>query len=261
LDTGIDLDHPDFAGRPIVSRSFVAGGTINDMNGHGTYCAGIACGPAKPATPPRYGIASNAELHIGKVIADNGHGTDGSILAGIDWAVQCGCAIVSLSMGTPVARGESYSLGYEQVAQRALAAGTLIMAAAGNDSLRPDAIAPVDHPANCPSILAIAAVNEYLQIAPFSCGGVNVHGINVHGGEVDIAAPGVAIRSAWPRPALYRTNSGTSMATPFAAGIAALLAEANPTARGRALLSLLTQRAKPLSLPARDVGAGLIQAP
>jgi subtilisin len=132
----------------------------------------------------------------------------------------------------------------------------LIMAAAGNDSLRPDTIAPVDHPANCPSILAIAAVDVYLQIAHFSCGG-----INADGGEVDVAAPGVAIRSAWPRPALYRTDSGTSMATPYAAGVAALLAEANPSIRGRDLLNLLTQCAKPLTLPVRDVGAGLIQAP
>jgi subtilisin len=256
LDTGIDLQHPDFAGRTIVSRCFVPGASVQDGNGHGTYCAGVACGPASPATPPRYGIASDAQLYIGKVIGDNGSGTDGGIVAGIDWSVQCGCAVVSLSMGMPVAPGEPHSPVYEQVAQRALAAGTLIMAAAGNDSVRPDVIAAVDHPANCPSILAIAAVDVYLRIAPFSCGG-----INADGGEVDVAAPGVAIRSAWPQPALYRTHSGTSMAAPFAAGIAALLAEANPTLRGLELLRLLTQRAKPLTLPVRDVGAGLIQAP
>jgi subtilisin len=142
------------------------------------------------------------------------------------------------------------------VAQRALAAGTLIIAAAGNDSVRPDSIAPVDHPANCPSILAIAAIDAYLRIAPFSCGG-----INAGGGEINLAAPGVAIRSAWLRPDLYRTDSGTSMASPYVAGIAALLAEANPSARGGDLRALLTQSALSLALPARDVGAGLIQAP
>jgi subtilisin len=163
---------------------------------------------------------------------------------------------VSLSVGSPVAPGERYSLIYEQVAQRALVAGTLVMAAAGNDSMRPDSIAPVDHPANCPSILAVAAIDVYLRIAPFSCGG-----INTDGGEINIAAPGVAIRSSWPRPDLYRTDSGTSMATPCVAGIAALLAEANPAVRGRDLLALLTSGAQPLGLPARDVGAGLIQAP
>src|SRR6185437_7637714 len=160
------------------------------------------------------------------------------------------------SVGTPVAPGEPYSSIYEQVAQRALGAGTVILAAAGNDSLRPEAIAPVDHPANCPSILAVAAIDAYLRFAPFSCGG-----INSDGGEVNLAAPGVAIRSAWPRPDLYRMNSGTSMATPYVAGIAALLAEANPSIRGRDLQELLTKATRPLELPPRDVGAGLAQAP
>jgi subtilisin family serine protease len=256
LDTGLDLRHPDFLARSIVSESFVPGVGVDDGNGHGTYCAGVACGPAAPAQSPRYGVAADADLYIGKVIADNGSGTDGSILAGIDWAVRNGCAVVSLSVGSPVAPQEPYSAIYEQVAQRALAAGTLIMAAAGNDSLRPDEIAPVDHPANCPSILAIAALDVYLRIAPFSCGG-----INAGGGEVDLAAPGVGIRSAWPHPDLYRTDSGTSMAVPFAAGIAALLAEANPTIRGRDLHALLTRSAQALPLPTRDVGAGLTLAP
>jgi subtilisin len=256
LDTGIDLQHPDFAARSIVSQSFVADAAVDDANGHGTYCAGVACGPSSPAQPPRYGVAGDAELYVGKVIGDDGNGADGNILAGIDWAVRGGCAVISLSVGTPVAPGEPYSPLYEQVAQRALAAGTLIIAAAGNDSLRPDSIAPVDHPANCPSILAVAAIDEYLRIAPFSCGG-----INPDGGEINLAAPGVAIRSSWTRPDLYRTDSGTSMATPYVAGIAALLAEANPSSRGRDLQALLTHGAQSLALPARDVGAGLIQAP
>jgi subtilisin len=256
LDTGLDMQHPDFAGRSIVSQSFVAGESVDDGNGHGTYCSGVACGPTSPLQRPRYGVAGDAELFVGKVIGDDGSGADGNILAGIDWAVRNGCVVVSLSVGTPVAPGEPYSPIYEQVAQRALAAGTLIIAAAGNDSVRPDNIAPVDHPANCPSILAIAAIDAYLRVAPFSCGGVNVDG-----GEVNLAAPGVAIRSAWLRPDLYRTDSGTSMATPYVAGITALLAEANPSARGRDLQALLTRGARPLALPARDVGAGLIQAP
>jgi subtilisin len=234
----------------------VPGATVDDGNGHGTYCAGVACGPVSPSQPPRYGVAPDAELYVGKVIADDGRGTDGSILAGIDWAARKNCAVVSLAMGTPVMRGEPYSMLYEHAARRALDGGTLIFAAAGNDSNRPDNIAPVGHPGNCPSIVAVGAVDVYLRVAPFSCGG-----INVGGGEVHLAAPGVAIRSAWRRPDLYRTNSGTSMATPCAAGIAALLAEASPLARGRDLMVLLTRRVKPLGLPARDVGAGLIQAP
>jgi subtilisin len=104
--------------------------------------------------------------------------------------------------------------------------------------------------------MAVAALDSGLNVADFSN-----RGINTNGGQVDIAGPGVAVRSSWPRPTSYHSISGTSMATPHVAGIAALYAEANPTVRGRALLNLLTQGAKRLSLPARDIGAGLVQAP
>jgi subtilisin family serine protease len=104
--------------------------------------------------------------------------------------------------------------------------------------------------------VAVAAVDSALQIAPFSCGG-----INPQGGEVNIAGPGVKVRSTWPRPRLYHTISGTSMATPHVAGIAALWAEANPGARGEALRDLVLQAAQGMPLPARDVGVGLVQAP
>jgi subtilisin len=256
LDTGLDLGHPDFVGRAIVSNSFVPGEPTQDGHGHGTHCIGTACGPKVPGTLPRYGIAYNAEIYAGKVLNNQGSGTDSNILAGINWAVENECAVVSMSLGAPVSVGQPYSQIYEQVAKRALAAGTLIIAAAGNDSHRPANIAPVSHPANCPSIMAVAAIDAQVQIAFFSNGG-----LNPQGGQVDIAGPGVAVRSSWPRPTLYNTISGTSMATPHAAGVAALLAEANRTARGSALGALLLQGARRLSLPSRDVGSGLIQAP
>ena len=256
LDTGFDLGHPDFAGRAVTSNSFVPGEAVQDGHGHGTHCIGTACGPQHPATMPRYGIAFRAEIFVGKVLSNTGSGTDSSILAGIDWAIKNKCSIVSMSLGGPVAAGQGYSQVYEQVAKRALSAGTLIIAAAGNDSHRPVTIAPVGHPANCPSIMAVAALDSQLQVGYFSNGG-----INARGGQVDIAGPGVQIRSSWPRPTLYNTISGTSMATPHAAGIAAQWAEANPQARGLALWTLLVQRARRLSAPSRDVGSGLVQAP
>ena len=256
LDTGVDLQHPDFAGRTIVSQSFVTGLPVDDGNGHGTFCAGVSCGPQQPSQPPRYGIAFGADLYIAKVLDDNADGTDGNILAGIDWAVRNNCAVISMSLGSPVAVGDSYPHVYEQVAARALAAGSLLIAPAGNESQRPDTIAPVEHPANCPSILAIGALDPSFAVAPFSNGG-----LNPNGGEVNLAAPGIAIFSAAPRPTLYQTASGTSMAAPYAAGIAALLAEANPTARGAALQALLLQSFAALVAPARDVGAGLVHAP
>jgi len=256
LDTGLDLGHPDFAGRAITSRSFIQGQAVQDGHGHGTHCIGTSCGPQRPNRLPRYGIAFEAEIFAGKVLNNSGSGADGGILAGIDWAISNRCQIVSMSLGARVLPGQTFSQVYERAAQRALAAGTLIIAAAGNDSNRPGTIMPVGHPANCPSIMAVAALDQQLQVARFSNAG-----LNPQGGQVDIAGPGVAVRSSWPRPTLYNTISGTSMATPHVAGIAALFAQSNPTARGGALMNLLIQRARRLTLPARDVGAGLVQAP
>lgn len=256
LDTGLDVGHPDFSGRKITTRSFISGQSVQDGHGHGTHCIGTACGPRRPGTLPRYGIAYEAEIFAGKVLSNQGSGGDAGILAGIQWAIANRCAVVSMSLGAPVQVGQTFSQVFEQVANRALTAGTLIIAAAGNESFRPQQIAPVGHPANCPSIMAIAALNRNFQIAPFSCGG-----LNPQGGQVDLAGPGVDVRSSWPRPTMYRTISGTSMATPHVAGIAALWAQSNPSHRARALMSILMQSARRMTLPARDIGAGLVQAP
>jgi subtilisin family serine protease len=256
LDTGLDLGHPDFQGRSITSSSFVPNQAVQDGHGHGTHCIGTSCGPRQPGQLPRYGIAYDAEIFAGKVLSNQGSGADAGILAGINWAITSGCQIVSMSLGAATQPGQVFSRVFEQVANRALNQGTLIIAAAGNESQRPFYIAPVGHPANCPSIMAIGALDQRLLVAPFSCAG-----INPQGGQVDIAGPGVQIRSSWPRPRLYNTISGTSMATPHVAGIAALHAEANPNARGRALWAALIQSARRLARPSRDIGAGLVQAP
>lgn len=256
LDTGMDLEHPDFAGRQIVARSFIEGEEVQDGHGHGTHCIGTACGPKQPGQLPRYGIAYDAEIYAGKVLSNRGSGADGGILAGINWAIMNECRIISMSLGAPTVEGQAFSRVYEAVARRALARGTLIIAAAGNESQRPSLISPVGHPANCPSIMAVGALDPGLAVAFFSCGG-----LSLQGGQVDIAGPGVNVHSSWPRPLLYRTISGTSMATPHVAGIAALHAEANPDVRGGALGWLLLQSARRVDLPTRDVGAGIVQAP
>jgi subtilisin len=256
LDTGLDLGHPDFQGRSITSSSFVSNQAVQDGHGHGTHCIGTSCGPRQPGQLPRYGIAYGAEIFAGKVLSNQGSGADGGILAGINWAITSGCQVISMSLGAPVQPGQGYSSIFEQVTRRALDQGTLIVAAAGNESQRPTHIAPVGHPANCPSMMAVGALDSRFLVAYFSCGG-----INPQGGQVDIAGPGVQIRSSWPRPRLYNTISGTSMATPHVAGIAALHAEANRSARGRALWTVLIQNARRLALPSRDIGTGLVQAP
>ena len=222
LDTGLDLTHPDFKGQQIVNRSFVPGQTL-DGHGHGTHCVGTACGPQQPGQLPRYGVAHGAKIYVGKVLNNFGSSNEGSVLAGIEWAIENRCAIVSMSLGRKP--GPSYRLSHEEVAQRALKAGTLIIAAAGNDSDRPRHIAPVSHPANCPSIMAVGALNPNLQVAPFSNAG-----LRQNGGQVDIVAPGVRVHSSWPGGG-YKTIGGTSMATPHVAGMPPCLRRLIPQAK------------------------------
>src|SRR5215210_3616309 len=261
LDTGMDLGHPDFAGRNIVSRSFVANQPVQDGFGHGTHCIGTACGPRAPfrapGNPPSYGCASNCDIFAGKVLSNQGSGFTAQIIAGIQWAIANGCQVISMSLGRTIGVDErDFNPAYEQVAQVGLQRGTLIVAAAGNDSGRPGTIHPVSEPANSPSILAVGALDESLLPAPFSNGGL----FRPHG-AVNIAGPGVNVYSSFPRPLLNRRLSGTSMATPHVAGIAALWAETNSMFRGTALGKQLLHSARRLHLPKRDVGAGLVQAP
>ncbi|XXY50917.1 S8 family serine peptidase [Sorangium sp. So ce269] len=247
LDTGIDLRHPDFRDRKVNTRSFVPGEGVQDRRGHGMHTAGTACGPLTPFRQPRYGVASEAELYIGKVLSDAGSGTDGWILNGINWALASGCRVISMSLGAPREPMEAY----RQAGQRALDRGAIIIAAAGNESRRSQGhIAPTGVPANSPTIFSVAAVDSRLRVADFSCGG-----------KVEIAAPGVDVHSAWPMPDAYNRISGTSMATPHVAGVAALMMQADPAASGMNIWNRLRSTARQLNAPASDVGAGLVQAP
>jgi len=256
LDTGMDLNHSDFAARSITHQSFIQGQGVQDGHGHGTHVIGTACGPLRPAILPRYGVAYEAEIFAGKVLSNEGSGPDGGILAGIDWAISNGCRIVSMSLGAPVGMGQRPSAVYEEVGQRALDAGTLIIAAAGNESSRPLFIAPVGRPANSRTIFAVAAVDSSHAAADFSNGG-----INPNGGEVNTAAAGVGVYSSVPLPRRYATFNGTSQATPHVSGIAALYLQADPGLSALDLARLLLRSTQSLPLPRRDVGAGLVQAP
>jgi subtilisin len=252
LDTGLDLAHPDFACRDIEARSFVEGETAQDGHGHGTHCTGTASGPLAPDTGRRYGVAHEARILVGKVLDDEGSGSDAQILAGMSWAIANGARVISMSLGADV---DEVSTAYETVGRRALAAGTLIVAAAGNNADRPDDPGFVGMPANSPSIMAVGAVDATLEIASFSA-----RSSEVEGGQVDIAGPGVAVYSSWSMPDRYHTISGTSMAAPHVAGIAALWSQ-RTGATGEALWAQLVRAARRLPLPSEDVGAGLVQAP
>jgi subtilisin family serine protease len=254
LDTGFDDSHPDFRGRLVTKKLFASRSSTDDVHGHGTHCIGTACGPLRPAGVPRYGIAHEAHIFAGKVLGDDGFGTDRSIIAGMDWAVEEGCQVISMSLGAATAVGDQPNDDYEQIGQVCLDAGVIVIAAAGNESDRPRLIAPVGSPANASTIMAVGAIDRSFLVARFSCGGVNP------GQEVDIAAPGVDVLSSVPGGRHARFQ-GTSMATPHVAGVAALLAQSDEKFRGWALWARLLQLVRPLGAPARDVGKGLLQAP
>jgi len=240
LDTGFDLGHPDFAGRPIVSTSFV-GQPVQDLHGHGTHTAGTACGPKAPAgTTPRYGIGFKASMFIGKVLQNNGFSVGGSVLNGMNWAIANRCQVISMSLGSQSGPQPSYT----NAGQAALNAGCLIIAAAGNNASSTGA------PANSPTIMSVASLDSNLTPSSFS-----------NFGKIEIAGPGRDVFSSWPRPTLYKTISGTSMATPHVAGCAALWAETSATLRGMNLWRRLQATARHLPFPATRVGAGLVQAP
>lgn len=252
LDTGVDAGHPDLADRIAGSGSFVAGEEVQDGNGHGTHVAGTIGGPAAPVGGERrYGVAPGCELLIGKVLSDGGSGTSGGVLEGMNWAIEQGAHVISMSLGSAVAPGQGHLSYYEAAARAALAAGSVIIAAAGNEGW-----SPVGSPANCPSVMAVAALDQSLLRAEFSC-----VALNDDGGEVNIAAPGVDVYSSWPVAlGSYRSLNGTSMATPHVSGLAALAAQATGV-RGQELWDHLVGSAQALTQEEQLVGQGLATAP
>lgn len=262
LDTGFDATHPDFKTREIEGKSFIDGEDWDkDLNGHGTHCAGIACGNVRSDNGKRYGVAGESNLKIAKVLSNAGKGTTGSIIDAIDWAITKQFRVISLSLAASVGINEKPSVLFETVGKKALDNNCLIIAAAGNDSNRPALPAPVSSPADTLSIMAIAAVDSRLEVARFSNGGINAS----TGGNINLCAPGVDIASSSPlgngNSTGYKILSGTSMATPFVSGMAALYMEQFPQLSAREIWEILESKARSIQGQRyRDVGKGLVQA-
>ncbi|MGC4803628.1 S8 family serine peptidase [Micromonospora sp. DT233] len=244
LDTGVDPDHADFAGRLAESRNFSEAPEPGDVIGHGTHVASIIAGSGAASGGKYRGVAPDATLLSGKVCESFGC-SDSAILAGMQWAAaEKHATVVNMSlsgMDTP----EVDPL--EQAVQTLTAqTGTLFVLAAGNDG----SDGSVGSPASADAALAVGAVDRDDELAEFSSRGPRVGDDAL---KPDLTAPGVEIVAARaagsdigePVGEKYMSLSGTSMATPHVAGSVALLAQRHPDWRAGALKSTLMAAAKP----------------
>ncbi|HUH12731.1 MAG TPA: S8 family serine peptidase [Longimicrobiales bacterium] len=212
IDTGIRRDHQDFGGRAITGfDAITSGGTAEDCNGHGTHVAGTVGGTT-------WGVAKAVRLYAVRVLDCNGSGTTSGVIAGVDWvtANHVKPATANMSLGG----GASSSL--DDAVRNSIAAGVGYAVAAGNgDFLGRQQDACNYSPARVAEAMTIGATNNSDQKASWSN----------YGNCVDWFAPGVSITSAWyTSTTATNTISGTSMASPHTAGVAALFLEANPGA-------------------------------
>ncbi|MFF5255430.1 S8 family serine peptidase [Streptomyces leeuwenhoekii] len=258
LDTGVDADHPDLAGRVAVSRSFVEGEQVADRNGHGTHVASTVGGSGAASGGAERGVAPGARLAVGKVLGDQGSGSESQIIAGMEWAArEVKADVVSMSLGSPEA-----SDGTDPMAQAvntlSRETGALFVVAAGNTGTP----SSIGSPGAADAALTVGAVDSADEAAYFTSAGPR-SGDNAL--KPDLSAPGVGILAA--RSGLsegsgdYTAMSGTSMATPHVAGVAALLAERHPDWTGAQLKDALMSTSKPLAASAYTLGAGRVSVP
>lgn len=285
LDTGIDPLHPAFSGVDLVRRNFTSE-SDDDLNGHGTHCAGTIFG--RDVDGKRIGVAPGIRTAlIGKVLGEDGGGSD-VILTAIEWAVQNGAQVISMSLGmdfpgmvvdleregVPTELATSMALEdyranillFERLgsliqARTHFTGPCLLVAAAGNESKRdldPNFVIAASPPAAADGMISVAAVGpdpDGLTIASFSNYGARLSG------------PGVDILSASVSGGLT-TMSGTSMAAPHVAGVAALWAEklmksgqfSQQRFTDRLAGSAVIEGLKPGFNPS-DIGNGVAQAP
>lgn len=249
VDSGVDLTHPDLAGVAVVApRNETFNNTdVTDIYGHGTHVAGTIFARTNNATGIA-GIAPDSTLMPIKVLDGNGSGFFSDVLDGVDWARTHGADIINLSLGGQLTPDEVAL--FQPTFSAARAAGILVVAAAGNSGDR-----EVFYPAGLTGVISVAAVDQNDVQAEFS----------TFNRTVDISAPGVDTLSTIPLvddPTGYERDSGTSMAAPHVAGVAALVWAARPTLDVASLEAVLRTSAVDLGTPGRDdhYGSGRIDA-
>jgi len=202
LDTGIDITHPDFHSAITDTKDFTGDG-IHDVNGHGTHVAGII--GARLNGFGFVGVAPNCNLMIGKVLDNSGSGDYQWIADGIHWAIDNGADIINMSLGGAYSHPDMY-----RAVHRALMEGVVVVCAAGNDGWIDTN--NIGYPGRYGGVITVASHDFNGHISGFSS----------VGGEVDFMAPGDKIWSTYTN-GQFAELSGTSMATPFVSGLAALI--------------------------------------
>lgn len=238
LDTGIG-PHPDLNVKG--GTTTVGGKNYSDGNGHGTHVAGTIA--ALKNDIGVVGVAPAAELYAVKVLNNGGSGSVSSIIAGIEWSVNNEMDIINMSLGS-----SEPSQALEDACKAAFNTGIFLVAAAGNSGNADGTGDNVIYPAKYWSVLGVAATDTDNNRAAFSSTGLSV----------DLAAPGVNIYSTYKNG--YAYLSGTSMASPHVAGVAALVLSAKPSLGSGDVSYFLKSTAQDLGLPKAHQGHGLVNA-
>jgi subtilisin family serine protease len=257
VDTGVDLTHPDLAGRVAASRNFTTE-EDGDLFGHGTHVASIIAGSGTAASGKYKGVAPGATLVSAKVCLVNGGCPVSSIIEGMEWASgEQGAKVINLSLsGGDLPGIDPLEQSINELTEQY---GTLFVVAAGNSG----AAGSVGSPSTADAALSVAAVDRNEAIASFSSRGPREDGAI----KPEISAPGVGIVAALasgstigpPIETFYTALSGTSMATPHVAGAAALLRQLHPEWGPQQLKAALIGSAKRNpALSTYDQGAGRV---